>query len=241
MSANEQTHPDVLAIVPCRRGSKRLPGKNMRSLCGRPLLDYTVVPACCSPVVGNILVTTDDPEAAARAADLGCPVPFMRPAELASDDATTAETVLHALDWYRAANGRDPDILMILQVTSPLRPPKSLEKAIELLAENPTAMAAVGVRRLGVGAEHIYAESRPEAYLDRLPFSSPRPLFIPNGAMYAIRTSTFREELNFVPTRTLAMHFSPQTSVDIDTEDDFLMAEALMSHGITDAKLALLS
>lgn len=213
----------------------------MWSLCGRPLLDYTVVPACCSPVVGNILVTTDDPETAARAADLGCTVPFMRPAELASDDAPTAETVLHALDWHRAANGRDPDILMILQVTSPLRPPKSLEKAIELLAKNPTAMAVVGVRRLGVGAELICAESGSEAYLDRLPFSSPRPLFIPNGAMYAIRTSTFREELNLVPTRTLAVHFSPQTSVDIDTEDDFLMAEALMSHGLTDAKLTLLS
>jgi CMP-N,N'-diacetyllegionaminic acid synthase len=241
MSANEQTHPDVLAIVPCRRGSKRLPGKNMRSLCGRPLLDYTVVPACCSPVVGNILVTTDDPEVGARAADLGCPVPFMRPAELASDDATTAETVLHALDWYRAANGRDPDILIILQVTSPLRPPKSLETAIELLTKNPTTMAVVGVRQLGVGAEHIYAETGPKAYLDRLPFSSPRPLFIPNGAMYAIRTSTFREELNFMPAQTLAMHFSPQTSVDIDTEDDFLMAEALMSYRLTNAKFPLLS
>jgi N-acylneuraminate cytidylyltransferase/CMP-N,N'-diacetyllegionaminic acid synthase len=165
----------------------------------------------------------------------------MRPAELASDDATTAETVLHALDWYRAANGRDPDILIILQGTSPLRPPKSLETAIELLTKNPTTMAVVGVRQLGVGAEHIYTETGPKAYLDRLPFSSPRPLFIPNGAMYAIRTSTFREELNFMPAQTLAMHFSPQTSVDIDTEDDFLMAEALMSYRLTNAKFPLLS
>jgi CMP-N-acetylneuraminic acid synthetase len=163
----------------------------------------------------------------------------MRPAELATDDASTAGTVLHALDWYRAANGSDPDILIMLQVTSPLRPRASIEKAIELLSENPTATAVVGVRRLGVGADKIFAETESNAYLDRFPLSSPRQLFVPNGAMYAIRTSTFRDGLNFIPARTLAMHFSPQTSVDIDTEDDFLMADALMSQGLSDAKYAL--
>ena len=94
----------ILALVPARGGSKRLPRKNIRILAGKPLINWTIEVAKGIPEICEILVSTDDPEIASIAKSAGATVPWLRPKILATDESTSAEVALHALDWYETDN-----------------------------------------------------------------------------------------------------------------------------------------
>src|SRR4051812_14473677 len=110
----------VAALIPARGGSKTIPRKNIVSVGGKPLIAWTIGAALGSKLLDRVCVSTDDEEIAAVARQHGAEVPFMRPAELASDEAGSLGVALHALDWM-AAHGGEPDYLLLLQPTSPLR------------------------------------------------------------------------------------------------------------------------
>jgi len=223
----------VLAVIPCRRGSKRLPGKNTRLLGGRPMVDYTLEPALVDEAIDEVLVTSDDPAVIARAAALGCSVDYERPAELSEDGTTSYDTVIHALDWYRDRVGRDPAILILLQVTSPLRPADIPAQALGMLAAAPSVDGVVGMRRIGVSSDNVFvAPGENETRLQRLQGDRPDrlALLVPNGAVYALRVPAFRREKTFMPAHTLPLIMKPSASLDIDTFDDFTLAEAALAH-----------
>ena len=111
----------ILGVVTARAGSKAIPGKNTRLLAGRPLIAYTIDAAREAGVFDRLILSTDDPGAAAIARERGCEVPFTRPAELSADDTPHLPVMQHALTWLRDRDHYSPDWVMILLPTSPLR------------------------------------------------------------------------------------------------------------------------
>jgi CMP-N-acetylneuraminic acid synthetase len=124
--------PEVLAIVPARGGSKSLPRKNLRSLAGHPLVAYSIAAGLQSRVVSRVVVSTDDEEIAEVSRIYGAEIPFLRPKALAMDDTLDLPVFQHALRFLDS-QGYNPDIVVQLRPTSPLRPPDCIEQAIEIL------------------------------------------------------------------------------------------------------------
>ena len=218
----------LLIIVPARGGSKRLPGKNMRLLGGRTLLEHTANAILESGIEATCVLTTDDEHVADHGRSLGWQVPFLRPVELAQDESSTEAAVLHSLDWYACAYDGDPEALMVLQPTSPLRRGERITQAKSLLDAHGNAKAVLGVRRLGVSTAHVLTLSR-EGFLQNQGEAVSVPAFIPNGAMYLVRSDAFREVGSLTPLNTMALEMGAAESIDIDTEDDWRMAEAVLA------------
>lgn len=125
----------VLALIPARGGSKGIPHKNIYMLNGKPLIYYTIKAALQSKIADDVIVSTDDLEIAEIAEKSGALTPFLRPAELADDDAKTIDVVLHALD-YQNKRGVHYDILILLQPTSPLRNAEDIKGAFRFFMDN---------------------------------------------------------------------------------------------------------
>ncbi len=135
---------DVLGVIPVRSGSKRIPDKNIRELGGKPLLAHTIEQARASSVLDRCIISTDDKEIAAVARDHGGDVPFLRPDRLATDTASSADVVAHALEWVNE-QGYKPTIGVLLQVTTPFRTSTDIDEAIKKLQQSPEAMSLVAV------------------------------------------------------------------------------------------------
>ncbi|MFO0718737.1 MAG: acylneuraminate cytidylyltransferase family protein [Candidatus Paceibacterota bacterium] len=129
----------VFALVLARGGSKRIPKKNIKLLAGKPLIAYSIDEAKKSKYIDKLITSTDDVEIAEVAKQYGCDVPFMRPADLAGDSVTDYPVFLHALKWLKENEGYEPDIIVQLRPTSPLRTVEHIDAAIELLVKNPEA------------------------------------------------------------------------------------------------------
>jgi N-acylneuraminate cytidylyltransferase len=129
----------VLALIPARGGSKRLSGKNIKELHGKPLIAYSIEHAKGASCIDRIIVSTDNAEIAAIAKKWGAEVPFMRPAELAADDTVDFPVFHQALAWLHEHEAYRPDIVVQLRPTSPLRTLEHIDKAVELLTKHPDA------------------------------------------------------------------------------------------------------
>ncbi len=223
----------LLVVVPARGGSKRLPGKNLRTLGGRNLLrraDDALVEAGLDDAPR--LLSTDSEEIAAAGREIGWLVPFLRPAALAEDDTPTLPVILHALDRYAESAGAEPELVLVLQVTSPFRRGASLRRGLDMLAENGEADAVIGARELHLRPRHVFERDR-AGYLRPLredPDGS--PALVPNGAFYLVRTAALRREATLIPRRTLACVMDAVESVDIDTPLDWRLAEAILGAGM---------
>jgi CMP-N,N'-diacetyllegionaminic acid synthase len=214
----------LLVIIPARGGSKRLPGKNLRRLEGTSLLVRTIETVRAADITAPCLLTTDDPVIAREGESVGYLVPFLRPAHLSGDAARAEDAVLHALDWYRDDRGADPDLLLMLQITSPLRSAYSLGRSLRRLRDDPGVDAVLGVKPLNRTARQIFTAD--SAGVLAPVASDDSPVLTANGAIYLIRTAVFRAQGNFVPARTVGLVMDPIESVDIDTEFDWRTAEA---------------
>lgn len=224
--------PRLLGLIPARGGSKGLPGKNIRPLAGVPLIGWTLRPARESGALERILVSTDSPEIAAVAEELGAPVPWLRPAELAEDLSPSIDFVLHALDRLKADEGWEPDAVMLLQPTSPFRSADSIRRAAETFAAS--------------GAESLASVSPVETHpwmcyfldaggrLRRAVPDAPEvlrrqdlpPAYAPDGSIYVTAPRLLRERRGFLEPGTVAFLTPPGESADIDTAEDFARAEA---------------
>lgn len=154
----------TLGVIPARGGSKRLPKKNIRPLCGKPLIQWTIDAARWSKL-NSIIVSTDDVEIARVAIDVGGFVPGLRPAHLATDDASSVDVMINAAEWCRD-NVQQPDYIILLQPTTPTRTTAHINEAIRILK-------ATGVNSLmTVNDQHepngsIYATCWDQLVLDR--------------------------------------------------------------------------
>ena len=123
----------VLAIIPARLGSKGLPGKNIRDLCGKPLIAWTIENAKKSRYLDKVLVTTNCPDIVRISLEYGAEAPFIRPDELASDHASTYDVINHTLAYFRDTENKEFDYTVLLEPTSPLREKNDIDQMLEIL------------------------------------------------------------------------------------------------------------
>jgi CMP-N,N'-diacetyllegionaminic acid synthase len=144
---------EVMALIPARGGSKSVPRKNLLPVAGRPLIAYSIMHAQACPSITRIVVSTDDDEIAAVAKQFGADVPFKRPADAASDTATDFQVFRHALDWLAGREGYVPELVVHLRPTGPVREAALIERAVQLMLQNPDADA---LRSVGTAEQTPY-------------------------------------------------------------------------------------
>lgn len=219
-----------IAIIPARGGSKRLPGKNIKLLAGKPLIAWTIEAAVESNVFDHVFVSTDDKEIARISKQFGAEIPFIRPTELASDTATTNDVITHLVDWFDKSHSQQVSSIAILQPTSPLRSAKHIEESMELMDKR-SAKAIISVcelehpiqfcNTLGVNGsmDGFIKASNNKRTQDLETF------FRLNGAIYLFDRSYVGDLDNLYSDGTYAYVMNRKSSIDIDTENDFALAE----------------
>jgi CMP-N,N'-diacetyllegionaminic acid synthase len=215
----------LLIIVPARGGSKRLPGKNLRPLAGKSLLVRTAEAVSEAGLDAQVLLSTDDDSIAAEGERLGWQVPFRRPAELADDRATTA------LDWSRQHHGSDPEATMVLQPTSPFRGGACLRAGVSLLAERIDIDSVIAMSRLDLPASRLYVATR-DGWAQAIADDTRVPLYRPNGALYLARTAAIRRQRTLYAGAIFPLVLDGARAIDIDTADDWVLAEAALAGGL---------
>jgi CMP-N-acetylneuraminic acid synthetase len=225
----------VLGIVPARGGSKGVPGKNLRLLAGRTLIAYTAEAARASGVVDRLVLSTDDQQIAEAGRCAGIEVPFMRPAALASDDAPMLGVIDHALREL-AARGDQPEMVVLLQPTSPLRRAAHIRSAVTLLRES----AADSVVSVVAVPRHLSPD-----YVMRIDAGRLRP-FLPEGAglmrrqdarqaysrdgtVYAFWTRTLERFGSIYGDDSRPMVIDAAESLSIDSPEDWAAAERILA------------
>ena len=127
---------DFFAVIPARKGSKGIIGKNMKLIGGKPLVQFTMEAARDAVEINSSIVSTDDPEIIRLAKNIGIDVPFSRPEEFSTDTAKMSDVLRHALEWYYATNGIYPNNIVLLQPTSPFRNFKDIDRAVQLFSSS---------------------------------------------------------------------------------------------------------
>lgn len=237
---------EVLALIPARSGSRRVPGKNIRKLGAHPLVAYTICAATRSQVT-RVILSTNDPEIASVARSYGAEVPFLRPVELATDTASSLSVIRHALRWLEQEDGYKPDLVAYLSPTSPFRSAETIDRAVDLLLEHADLDSVVTITRV---AHHPYFVCRrdPEGYLHDLGLNVDGiersqdlpPFWCPIHAVFVNRPAClWVDRLGFPcfnPENVMGVEIDRVEALDIDTMEDFQLAEMFLSlyqHRIT--------
>lgn len=224
----------VLGVIPARGGSKGVAAKNLRAVGGRPLIAYTIDAARASKRLSRTVVSTDDAAIAEAARRFGADVPFMRPADLATDAAPMIPVLEHATQEMRA-HGCSADVIVLLQPTSPLRRAEHIDRAVDLLVATgaDTVVSVVQVPHqftpgslMRLDGDHLQSLADGPPVLQR---QEKPALYARNGpAVLAIRAEQLaRGALYSGDTRALVM--TAQESLDIDTPWDFEILECLLA------------
>jgi CMP-N,N'-diacetyllegionaminic acid synthase len=234
--------PTVLGVVTARAGSKGIPGKNTKLLGGKPLIAHTIESARASGVFDRLILSTDDPEAARISRDLGCEVPFMRPAALSTDETPHLPVMQHALAWMRDEQRYVPDWVMILMPTSPLRQPVHIQESVALALRS-GADSVVSVDEMPSHYHPMRAVTVDEGGWARL-LVGDRPVrqrpvrrqdlakaWVFNGAIYLFRTALLFDavEPSLYGDRVAAYVMPSPYGSNIDEPDDWPAVEAMLS------------
>ncbi len=228
----------VLAVVPARSGSKGVPGKNIRLLGGRPLLAYAAESARASGVVDRVILSTDTDEIAQVGRECGIEVPFMRPADLALDTTPMQPVIEHAVTSLEA-QGWSPDIILVLQPTSPLRRPRHIASAVGQLRDT-GADSVVSVVELPRHLSPDYVMRVEDGRL--LPFlpegasvgrrQDARAAFVRDGTVYACRRSTLINLGSLYGTDCRPLVLSASETLTIDSAADWTEAEQRIAEAV---------
>jgi len=217
-----------LAIIPARGGSKRIPRKNVKEFCGKPILAYSVEAALEAGIFDEVMVSTDDEEIARLAEQFGARVPFMRSEKTAGDFATTADVISEVLYNY-SRQGREFDTFCCIYPTAPLLTADRLRTAVQLLEES--AMdGVVSVVKYGFPVQRSFVMEEgqlkvkwPEYILARS--QDLEPFYHDAGQLYCLRSSSFARQGKMFMDRTIPLILSEMEVQDIDTEEDWKIAE----------------
>lgn len=228
--SSDLTAAQILAIIPARGGSKGIPRKNVRPLAGKPLIAHTIEQAQHSRLVTRVVVSTDDQEIKDVSTQYGAEV-ILRPAEISGDTASSESALTHVLQTLKERDAYQPDLVVFLQCTSPIRQEDDIDRAIEKL-QTSKADSVLSVvpfhtfiwRQIGDEVMPIDFDFR------KRPRRQDRhPEFIENGCIYVFKPWVL-EQFNNRLGGHIAVYEMSRLSVDIDTVDDFDLCEAVMQH-----------
>lgn len=223
---------DTLFVITARGGSKGLPGKNIKDLCGKPLMAYSIDVARAFTDDENICVSTDSEEIKQVVEKYGLKVPFLRPDYLATDTATSDDVLIHAVNYYREQFGKNYNKLILLQPTSPLRTADDVEGAIKLYRDDIDMVVSVmkshapavlcqddedGFVQLTYNKKALGRQQLPEMYEF-------------NGAVYVMSVDALLEKKMAGFTKKVKYVMSKEHSIDIDDIYDFLQVEAILKY-----------
>ena len=221
----------VLAVIPARAGSKRIPNKNIRNFFGKPLIAYTIEQALKVPFVDRVIADTDSPKIAAIAKKYGAEAPFLRPARLATDTASTNDVLLYLLARLKKEEHYVPDYILILQTTSPLRELKDIEDCWNLMkktdADTVLTICPTHPRLYYLDEkQNIILANGSEKQSTNV--QQWRPAYILNGCfVYLVKTKSFLKERSVITKDTKAVVCEKWRSVDLDEPEDWALAELL--------------
>lgn len=223
-----------LAIIPARGGSKGIPGKNIKIFHSKPLIAYTIEQAKQTGLFDRIIVDTDDKKIAAVAQKYGAEVPFLRPKRLASDKASVIDAVLLLLKRLKEKQSYEPDIITLLQTTSPLREISDIKKCWKSMQDpqiksvcticetHPRLYRLDGRKRLVLANKTEDSSTNRQAW----------PVgYLLNGCMvYMIRTDDFLKTKKFINNDTRGIVCPRWRSIDLDSKEDWVLAETIYAN-----------
>ena len=227
----------ILALIPARGGSKGLPRKNILPICGKPLIAWSVDKGLKSKHVDTVLVTTDSQEIAEIAKAAGAHVPFLRPAELATDKSSTYEAIRHALTFLQEKECKTFDYVVLLEPTSPLREDDDIDRMLEQLVGN--AADFDSIISVGEVDEHPSIVRRLkgpnlEPFCPELQRTTRRqdndPAYFPYGVAYIAKTDVLLAENTFYTKRCTHFKIKHYQNYEIDDIYGFLCVESIMKH-----------
>lgn len=228
----------IIAIIPARGGSKGLPGKNIKELCGKPLIAWTVEAGLRSQYIDEVVVSTDTQEIASIALKYGASVPFYRPADLSSDTSTSFDVVKHALSYYKKELNKEFDYIVMLEPTSPLRDTLDIDSAIEQLLSNDQASSIVGICKTESQNPAFLAKKNNDNFLVGYENKDMRVMrrqeinevYFFEGSVYISDVKTLLTRKTFYHEYTLGYEVPKWKSPEIDDIEDFVIIEALMKY-----------
>jgi CMP-N,N'-diacetyllegionaminic acid synthase len=219
----------IVAIIPARGGSKGVPKKNIKPLGGYPLIAFSIAAAKICPEIQRLVVSTDSPEIADIARSYGAEIPFLRPPEFARDSSPNIDVIRHALDWFKDNEGGEPDLLVQLLPTTPLRDPVLIGSAIRRIQGKPYATSLRSVHELAEPPQKMMKiqgdflvgffpeDPRPEYF--NLPRQTFPLAYHPNGYVEIISTSSVRTGKGLFGSKILA--FVTPVTAEVDSPEDF--------------------
>jgi N-acylneuraminate cytidylyltransferase len=231
----------ILALIPARGGSKRIPNKNILSIGGKPLICHTIERAFESKYINRVVVSTDSQKIAHIAKEAGAEIPFLRPDEISKSNSTEMDFFLHALNWMQDNEGYKPDLIVLLYPTSPLRKSKTIDTAVEKMIEHPEADSLRSIKKC---SEHPYKMWKvqdgyiipfvdtPKKNIHTFSYQMLPKVYIQNASIYITKPKTIRQKHS--PTGDIIVPFVMDEieSVDVNNQLDFEFAKFIIEKGI---------
>lgn len=227
-----------LGIIPARGGSKGLLGKNIKELCGKPLIAWSIESGLKSKYLDEVMVTTDSKDIANIAKQYGASVPFLRPDVLASDTATSFDAIKHTIEFYKNEFDKEFDYIVLLEPTSPLREEGDIDKMIEKIIKDEDNFDSIV--SIGEVAEHpsimkqIVSENNILPFCKELELTTRRQdnkkAYFPYGVAYIVKTKSLLEEKTFYTARNTFYEIKRYQCYEIDDIYDFLAIENIMKY-----------
>ncbi|OPX96498.1 MAG: N-acylneuraminate cytidylyltransferase [Syntrophorhabdus sp. PtaB.Bin027] len=226
--------PRIYGIIPARGGSKGVPKKNIQFIAGKPLIYYTIIAGLGSRYINKLIVSTDDDKIFQVAESFGA-IAWKRPENISGDDSPTIDTVLHVLEQCNIKEN-EPEIVVLLQPTSPLRTSSDIDSALELFMKNDCDSVISVVQTDHPPFWNMILEGK---YLKSLMgqkyFTMRRQelpvTYIPNGAIFIASTQTLKIQHTFYGQKTIPYIMSTERSIDIDSKFDLYIVEEIMRKG----------
>ena len=218
---------NILGVIPARGGSKRLPRKNIKLLDGKPLIEYTIRAASDARSLTDYVFTTDDQEIMKIAKSVGAESVVLRPKELATDHVRNSETMIHALEYMETTTGRIYHSVMLLQPTTPFRTSLHIDEAVKLYNEmNVDSLASVKgpFKKRDINLKYL----KNNLLEDMVP--SNNEYYIYNAAIYIIKKELLYNTNSFVSEFQCGYPMDQISSIDIDNEFDFVLAQAAFQY-----------
>ncbi len=221
----------ILAVITARGGSKGIPQKNLRKLDEKPLIEYTIQAAKSSRLINKIIVSTDSQKIANFSKSRHVEVPFLRPKKLSQSNSSTIDVIYHTVEYLKKHENYVPDIITILQPTSPLRTSNELDKSIKLLKNSKNVTSILGVTKVK-NHPFLYFEIKNsflkpsksdfQKYFQRQQFPT---FFYPTGSIYTFWYKTLKKYGNIYGPKIKPLLIDVEDSIDIDTPNDLFAAE----------------